>query len=392
MRKIKLLLIVTMMLFLIVQNVYAIPAFARRYRISCTTCHDPFPRLKPYGDDFAGNGFVLDEEERARDYVSAGDDLMWLSRDFPLAVRFDAYAISDDNTAVKNDLEAPWGVKLMSGGSLYKNIGYYFYMYLSERGEVAGLEDAYIHFNNIRGMEMDLMVGQFQTCDPLMKRELRLTFEDYMIYKRKIGNSRTNLAYDRGIILTYGIEKTGTDLVAMVVNGNGIPHAGPDKMFDDDKYKNFGLRIAQGIGENIGVGGFVYYGKEAQLDIGGMPKDMTNEMLYYGPDINVVYDRFAFTGQLLMRQDSDPLFMDGDEIMTNGIVAELVFSPNYDRSRFYYTFLYNRIDSDWDPADYHSATLSATYLLSRNLRLVGEYTMDMEHEANRFVLGLNTGF
>ena len=36
----------------------AIPAFARKYRMSCTTCHAPIPRLKEYGDEFAGNGFV----------------------------------------------------------------------------------------------------------------------------------------------------------------------------------------------------------------------------------------------------------------------------------------------------------------------------------------------
>ena len=58
----------------------AVPAFARRYRISCTTCHAPFPKLKAYGDEFAGNGFVIPEEEKDRDYVSAGDDLLWLNR------------------------------------------------------------------------------------------------------------------------------------------------------------------------------------------------------------------------------------------------------------------------------------------------------------------------
>ena len=68
----------------------AIPAFARRYKMSCTTCHAPFPRLKPFGDEFAGNGFMIPEEEKDRDYVIAGDDLLRLNKDFPVAVRFDA--------------------------------------------------------------------------------------------------------------------------------------------------------------------------------------------------------------------------------------------------------------------------------------------------------------
>ena len=35
----------------------AIPAFARKYNTTCKTCHSPFPYLKPYGDEFAANGF-----------------------------------------------------------------------------------------------------------------------------------------------------------------------------------------------------------------------------------------------------------------------------------------------------------------------------------------------
>ena len=34
----------------------AIPAFARKYRFSCNTCHVAPPKLKAYGDEFAGNG------------------------------------------------------------------------------------------------------------------------------------------------------------------------------------------------------------------------------------------------------------------------------------------------------------------------------------------------
>ena len=234
----------------------AIPAFARRYKLSCSACHAPIPRLKAYGEDFAGAGFILKEEEKIRDYVTAGDDLMWLNRYFPVGVRFDAYALFDEKVAVNRDLQIPWGLKLLSGGTLYKNIGYYFYFYMSERGEVAGIEDAYIHFDDIFGIPLDVMVGQFQTSDPLMKRELRLTFEDYVIYKTRIGESGTNLAYDRGVMLVYGIEKTGTDLVGVVVNGKGKVEADEDtKKFDQDRFKNFGVRISQSLGDIFRIGG-----------------------------------------------------------------------------------------------------------------------------------------
>ncbi|NIA29240.1 MAG: hypothetical protein GWP06_04905 [Actinobacteria bacterium] len=199
-----------------VADYLGVPAFARRYKISCTTCHSPFPRLKPYGDEFAGNGFILKENEKSRDYISAGDDMLWLNRTFPIAVRFDAFGVYEPKSEVKTDFQSPWGLKLLSGGTLAKNIGYYFYFYMSERGEIAGIEDAYIHFDNVFGINLDIMVGQFQTSDPIWKRELRLTFEDYMILKQRFGPSRTNLTYERGVTLTYNIEKTGTDFAILL--------------------------------------------------------------------------------------------------------------------------------------------------------------------------------
>jgi hypothetical protein len=385
-------------------GVEAIPAFARRYKISCTTCHAPIPKLKAYGDEFAGNGFVIPEDEKERDYVSAGDSLLWLNRTFPVAARFDAYGVYDSEAPVDNDLQLPWGVKLLSGGNLYKNIGYYFYFYLSERGEVAGIEDAYIHFNNIFKSNLDVMIGQFQTSDPLMKRELRLTFEDYIIYTRRVGFSKINLTYDRGIVLPYGIDKSGTDLVFMVVNGSGIGEAGENRKFDDDKFKNFGFRINQAIGEFASIGAFVYYGKERVTDTLGVND---NEVTYIGPDVNIMLGKFEFTGQYLWRQDSNPLFIPKRESKnTSGVIAELVFAPKKDRSRHYFTFLYNWVDSNLKAEDYallatffefqtlnyHTATLSGTYQLARNLRFIVELTRDIELKANRAVLGIVSAF
>lgn len=386
--KSKMLLLVVMVCLLFVQfaDLKAVPAFARKYKISCSTCHAPFPKLKEYGDDFAGAGMILEEEESERDYVPAGDDLLKLNRDFPIGARFDAYAVVDEDDVVENDLQSPWGLKLLSGGTLYKNIGYYFYFYMSERGEVAGIEDAYIHFDNVMNTELDIMVGQFQTSDPLMKRELRLTFHDYLIYKQKVGMSHTNLAYDRGVMLVYGIEKTGTDLVGLVVNGNGKEEAGANHKFDQDKYKNFGLRINQSVFGLFNVGGYYYSGRESMDGV-------KNEITYWGPDFNVGVGKFELTTQYLERKDTNPWFEGtSKDIKTDGIVAELIFSPKYDQSRFYFTALYNRIESDIKALEYEAGTFSTSYLLARNLRLILEYTRNFTFEKHGLVFGMVSGF
>src|SRR5574339_948930 len=69
----------------------AIPAFARKYRVSCMQCHSPVPRLNAFGEAFAANGFEFAVGEPPRDTVGTTDALLRLQNDLPLAVRFDAY-------------------------------------------------------------------------------------------------------------------------------------------------------------------------------------------------------------------------------------------------------------------------------------------------------------
>src|SRR5690606_10009383 len=92
--------------------------------------------------------------------------------------------------ATQFDLQTPYNIKLLSGGPIANNVSYYLYFFLSERGEVAGLEDAYIQFTDLFGSDIALLVGQFQISDPLFKRELRLEFEDYQAYRVRVGDAR----------------------------------------------------------------------------------------------------------------------------------------------------------------------------------------------------------
>ncbi|NNK47612.1 MAG: hypothetical protein HKP01_01925, partial [Gemmatimonadetes bacterium] len=163
-----------------------IPAFARKYGFSCSVCHAPMPRLTEFGNTFAGNGFQISSQEEPRDTIDTGDPLLRLMKDVPLAIRFDGYAQANtlgDSDAVSNDLSFPWGIKLLSGGPIANNVSYYIYFFLSERGEIAGLEDAYLQFTDVWSSGVSIMAGQFQVSDPMFKRELRLTFEDYMLYR-----------------------------------------------------------------------------------------------------------------------------------------------------------------------------------------------------------------
>ena len=391
-----LIIFATLMTLIPLENSYAIPAFARKYKFSCNTCHIAAPKLKAYGDEFAGNGFMIpDGEEPKRAYVNTGDESLLLMRELPIAVRFDGYVQVADREDAKTDFEAPYGIKLLSGGPISKHVSYYFYFYIAERGEVAGVEDAIIHFNNIGNSEFDLALGQFQVSDPLFKRELRLTFEDYLIYKAKPGvtdssfKSGADLTYDRGLIATYGFD-FGLDLTGMIVNGNGIKEATEDRLFDFDNGKSYALRAIQGIGA-VNIGAFVYYGQESRKHSSGQRID--NDITIYGPDISVGSDIWELNGQYLFREDKNPSFLSSAQrVETSGGFAELVYMPQADQSRFIFTLLYNRIESDDLRQDYETATFSVSHMAARNLRILSEITYDLVNEKPRFTVGVSSAF
>ncbi|RMF54854.1 MAG: hypothetical protein D6748_15915 [Calditrichaeota bacterium] len=381
-----------------VQWVYAIPAFARKYKMSCNTCHAPIPKLKPFGEEFAANGFVMKGQEPSRATINTGDDMLLLQRTLPVALRLDAYMqFKPDNDVeeVQSDLQTPYILKILSGGRVSKNVSYYFYFFFSERGEVAGIEDAYIFFNDLFGTPLDVAVGQFQVSDPLFKRELRLTFEDYQIYRTHVGIVPSNLTYDRGVMISY-TTPWGSDLFAEIINGNGKKPADEARQFDNDSFKNFALRWTHTFSA-LRVGAFGYYGKTEEL------KSMEqNQMLQYGPDATLTLGPLEINAQYLWRTDDNPFYKaqkPDEKIKTEGGLVEVIYAPDGDRSKWYLIGLYNRVDSDIaekiagaTPLDYESIGLTGTYLLARNLRVMAEYNYNIETEKNRFTIGFVSAF
>ncbi|MGB3861152.1 MAG: hypothetical protein WA915_03645 [Candidatus Aminicenantaceae bacterium] len=370
-------------------NLHAIPAFARKYRLSCKTCHAPFPKLKAYGDEFASNGFVIKDKDAPRYFVDTGDDFLSLLREIPVALRLEGFWTYNNSNTRQVDFTSPYLLKFLSGGEITKNIAYYFYFFFSERGEVAGIEDAFVMFNNLFGTELDFYMGQFQVSDPLFKRELRLTFEDYMIYKAHPGSSLADLTYDRGLMLTYGLP-SGTDLVVEVVNGSGLNPANPFRNFDEDKYKNVLFRVSQDVIDPLRVGGFYYSGKEEQ-------ESEINSMWMLGADTTVAIPTWELNLQYVERSDGNPYFSNtaSDSIKTRGAFAEIIYLPKGDDSKWYGVGLWNWVTSDQKELKYGSLTMHIGILLRRNFRLTGEFSYIYESAYDkhaRLALGLVTAF
>ena len=105
-----------------------------------------------------------------------------------------------------------------------------------------------------------------------------------------------------------------------------------------------------------------------------------------------------FSGEF---QHDDELFLEeGDTetetgVITHSAMVELVFSPKGDQSNWYALAITNFVESDYDPADYISATLHLGYLMRRNLRFSCEYThffTDPDNTYGAVSLGFSSAF
>lgn len=389
----------------------AIPAFARKYRVSCVLCHAPFPRLTAFGEEFAGNGFML-ARGMVTDTLETGDPRLVLQRDIPLGIRLDAYVagLSGGGDVVASDLRTPWAIKLLSGGQVTDDVAYYLYFFMSERGEIAGLEDAYLQFNDVLGSGVDVIAGQFQVSDPLYKRELRLEYEDYMPYRVRVGDVRADLTYERGFMaITSPWEKA--DLFVQVVNGRGLDHADASTNYDTDSGKNFGFRLSQDL-DFVRVGGFLYTGHEKA---GGLKSTLR----VFGPDFTLpLGDKVEVNFQYLYRKDGNPFFLDactsGDdrcsfgtarplETEVDSYMGEMLFFPQGVAGNWSLTGLYNRVEAnspiftlrageDGFLDRYESVGLSASYARATNLRLLAEVSRDLTLKRTRFIAGVVSAF
>ncbi len=264
---------------------------------------------------------------------------------------------------------------------------------------MGGVEDAFIYFNDIADQPVDVAVGQFQVSDPLFKRELRLEFEDYAIYRAQLGAQPADLTYDRGIMAIT--DYAGFTFTGEIVNGNGKGEAEPNRRLDDDLFKNIFGHLTRQLIPELRVGVMGYRGRQkGALDEAGPL--INNDLWMVGGDATISIGALEINGQYIHREDDTPTFTPGEPtVETDGGFAEAILrSPN---GRWYGFGLYNLVDADRPLLDiglggpaqvsrYETLSGGIGYLLRRNVRLSAEATWDIEQETARWTAGLVTAF
>jgi hypothetical protein len=378
----------------------AIPAFARQYGISCSTCHAAFPRLNSFGKSFIDNNYRLDNWKE--NTLQTGDDMLALPKVVPLALRAQAYVqthqayeMDPATGAVTNksswDFQSPYLIKLLSSAPLSDHISYYFYGILAEQGANgnAFVEDAWISHDDLFGSGIGMQLGQFQVSDLMYARETRLTTQDFMVYRL------AGITYERGVTLSRDIGPA--NLTLGVANGNGIDnsypansagYSRPETLFDNNNSKSVFGRIGTNIGP-VRTGLFGYTGKQpsgAAVANYGTTLTGTRETnkQVLGLDFSGDDGQLYWFGQLLWNRwdnflDDSP---DVNRSWNGGFVgADYIYSE-----RWAYSLLYNRANAKdfhgtntiYEGIDINTLSAAASYYFMRNVKGIIEANFDMQ--------------
>ncbi len=377
----------------------AIPEFARRYNLSCAACHAAFPRLNKFGEYFVANNFKLPNwKDRTQ---KTGDQRLALVDHVPLAVRMQAYAqirdgadvdpLTGETTGADNDFQAPYLIKLLSGGPLTDHISYYFYAIFAEKGGNGQVvvEDAWFSYDDLFNSGVSMMVGQFQISDLMFPRETRLTFQDFMAYRM------AGITYDRGIL--FGREFGPLSLDVGLVNGNGIEQnfsinspgfRRPDKLFDNNSSKSVYGRLSGDLGPvNLGLFGLYGQQKNATGPAGTESGSEDNDKIIAGLDASgVINGNIYWFGQFLWNRWEGFLDPAKDYDWYGGFAG--VDYVHDDRWTF--SALYNYADANdlddtdtiYEGIDINTFTLTASYYFMRNVKGILEANFDLQGTDN----------
>jgi len=202
-------------------KVYAIPAFARKYGMPCSACHEAWPKLNNFGQTFKDNGYQMGND---RDAPIFQQPAYW-----PVSFRMtphwhrvsvDHADISDPATGNTTEGRLTThgfdlsGMDILTAGTLAKNISFLL-VPAAESDAVFGFESANVRFSNLlKSSWLNIKVGKFE-LDNMISEKRIMTLSDfggYQIYHYQPVTEFTNPATLVPFTFGMGDNQIGAEL------------------------------------------------------------------------------------------------------------------------------------------------------------------------------------
>lgn len=339
---------------------YAIPAFARRYKTSCTTCHVLIPKLNHFGKAFKANGYRIPPKDEAFvkvPDVKLGDEEwkeVWPKGIWPgsipgipqLALRIDGDLVINPQSEVKSDFDFPREFELLAGGNA--GDGFSFFLDLAIEHDEVVLERAFAQFDRITGSTLlNIKVGRYELgAVPFSRFYRRLTASDFITSDfRAVPKGFSFRARQQGIEVwgaKSGSTGGGFEYSLGIVNGSG---SNKDNNSSKDVYYRFSYKFG-GFGvagstsskvskkfkqtnnwrdDSVKIGIFGYFGK-------GIFSETENKFDRIGFDFDLWYRDLNLFGTFVHGREFksierefnfDTYFVEADYVILPWVIAVL---------------------------------------------------------------------
>ncbi len=337
----------------------AIPAFARKYRTSCTTCHVAIPKRNAFGEAFRRNGYQIpggDERYIKEEPVELGaqawkemwPDAIWPGA-IPASVPFSAYVHQRfvyDKPNNDREFDAPHEFELLAGSTLGRNIGFFGEWVFYEKGQNSpGLKRFFIQFSNLfessLGKALSLRVGRFEPgiADGYKDAD-RITMEHPITLDYRVTSAFRIRDAQSGIEIA-GVPHRSFEYVVGVVNGQGVSVSDPNN--NKDVYARLGfkfgglgldgsgasdeLKIADNFVDNSFMLGV--YGYRGKSTLKANDVTFENDFDRLGLDLRFNHGSNYFLAGLVRGQDDNPFNSALREVESTAWFVEVdrIFKP-----------------------------------------------------------------
>ncbi len=362
------------LIYLLPQTSFSIPAFARKYGFNCNMCHVSFTKLNDFGQKFRDYGYQIPGQE--------GSEKNIFETGIPLALRTTVGLAAAHSQLGDNSNFDIFGLDILAAGVLHKNVS--FMMIYKPRidepaadfrgtgggaapGQLGTLESGNIVFSNLVRDALNLRIGRFEPAiHGISSKRSFYLIAPYEIYA--FSSLSGNFVFDDN---QAGIEATGHFRSGLrygmgIVNGSG---PNPDNNKFKDLYLNISQIFMRGEGRNAGqrIGFFGYFGRQptkfpsdSVTAMGNQVGTVNKPFRRLGADISLNYQTLNLSGFFMQGVDNKALNLadtSKDYKFTGGFV-ELDFSalPN---NRLLLSSMYNWVNPPSDNQDRKVTAFSA---------------------------------
>ena len=370
----------------------AIPAFARKTNMACSTCHTAWPSLNAFGRQYKEHGYRLGHLEAPDKVISK--DLKW-NESLPISVLLVSRPY-DKKGSGETKLRALHEVELMIAGPMGEKFSSFIEIEaededLNARGFETGVSSAALTYNADEAAHLQVSWGSITWFDPYnsYSNHLRMTRGASAVYSQSFGGADNggNIASARQNIAVYG-RPSPNFFYAVGISGDAGDSEG-------EEGSTITARVAFDVMPSLTVGALLISGTANASStpdtvgiVGGVPAVIpgttTPERDYSRTAIDIQSEVAGFTFNAVFlsatddnatataEEDNDAFYVQALYAVRDG--ARVTWAP---------LFRYDSYEIGGGTEDVDELTLSINYYFTENVRGMFEFwDRDSTNNAN----------